>query len=116
MKVIDPPSNDKIVVDGITDSKTLHNALGFDFIPPCSILEEDVVCEGTKYAFEDVSMPTFLSKEDVINDCPPHEIIVETLHHEKMVVFGSQQMNLMLCQVVSYPPLKENDEYREKFL
>ena len=47
--------------------------------PPCINWEEDVICEDTKYIFEDISMPIFFSKEYVIDDIPPHEIIVETL-------------------------------------
>lgn len=46
----------------------------------------------------------------MINDTPSQEIIIETLHNEKMAMLGSQPMTLLLWQVVSYPHMKEYDE------
>lgn len=84
-------------------------------MPHFSNLKEDVVHEGTNHSFKNVSLPPFLcEEEDVINDTPSQEIIVEKLPRETMVMFGSQQMIHVLCQVLPYPPLKDNDEHKER--
>lgn len=61
---------------------------------PCFILNEDVVRKDTDHSLEVLSLPPILStKEDVINDISPQEIIIETLHHEMILMLGSQPMN-----------------------
>ena len=77
-------------------------------------LNEYVIHDDTKYACNDVHLPTFLSKEDVIDDIPSQEIFIETLYHETMVMSSSHPMTLVLCQVVPYPPFKENEKFKEK--
>ena len=48
------------------------------------------------------------------NDTPIHEIIIETLHFEMMVMLGSQLMTHVLCHIVPYPPLDEEHEHKFK--
>lgn len=67
-----------------------------DSLPPCANMEDDGICEDIEYAFKDVSPPKFLSKENVINDTPTHQIII-TLRHEIMVMSGSQPVTHVLC-------------------
>lgn len=87
--------------------------IGFWLSAPYFNLEQDVFCEGTNHFLNYISLPTFIFKEeDVIKGTPSHKIIVETLHPEMMVMSGSQPMTFVLCQVVSFPPLKENAWYR----
>ena len=69
--IIDPPAHVEDVVDDNTKLIKLHHTSSVDVVPPCINLKEDVVRQGTECAYEDVSRPTFLSKEDVINDIPP---------------------------------------------
>ena len=81
-------------------------------LAPCINLEEDVIREDTEYASKDIVPTTLFSKEDVIDDILPQEIIVDTLHHEMMVMSGSQPMTHVLCLVVSYPPIEGNDKFK----
>lgn len=78
-QVIDPPTNDETIVDDITYLVGLHHTLGFYGMSPYINLEEDVVHKGTSHFSEDFSLPSFIFKEDVINDTPSQEVIVETL-------------------------------------
>ena len=80
-QVDDTPTDDEIVVDDSIDSKGLHHASNDEDMPPCSILNEDVVHEDTNHSLEGFSLPAFLSKEEyVIDYIPPLEVIVKTLH------------------------------------
>lgn len=83
-------------------------------MPPHSILKEDVFHKTTTYSLEKFFLPPFLLGEDVINDTPSQEIILEILHHDIMVMSGSQPIPPMLFQVEPYPPLEENDEHNER--
>lgn len=106
--------DEETIIDGIIDLESLHHALGFNDISPCSNLREDVVYEGNDYSLENFSLPPFLLKEeDTINDTP-QEIIIESLHHETMVMSVYQPMTPVLCQLLPYPSLKENDEHKER--
>lgn len=59
-QVIDSPIDDETSVNDLVG---LHHTLGFDFMPPHSILEEDVVLEDIEHFLEDFSLPTFLFQE-----------------------------------------------------
>ena len=114
-QVIDTPAHDETGVYDTTYLESLHHASGFDDTPPYSNLKEVVFCEGTDHPLEIFSLPSFLMQEgDTIDDTPSQEIIVETLHHETMVMLSSQPMIPMLCQVVPYQILEENDEHKER--
>ena len=114
LQIIDPPTHVEEIVDDNAELTESHHTSGVDVLPPCINLEENVVCEGIEYDSKDVSPPTFLSKGDVVIDTPALEIIVDILCHETMVMSSSQPMTPMLCQVVPYPPLEENDELMVK--
>jgi hypothetical protein len=104
--------DDGSIVDGIIDSKNLPH--GVDVVKMSSYinLEEDVVHEGFDHSLQNFHLNPFpLMDEDVINDTSSQEIIFETLHCGTIVMSRSQPMTLVLCQVVPYPLLEENDEH-----
>jgi hypothetical protein len=80
-----------------------------------SIMKKGVVCKNTNHSLETFFLPPFLFKEeDVIDNTHPQQIIVETLHHKMMVMLGIQPLSPMLCQVVPYLHLEQNDEHKER--
>jgi hypothetical protein len=46
------------------------------------------------------------------NDIPAQEIIVETLILEMRLMSDSQPVTFVLFQLLSYPPLDEDDEHK----
>ena len=82
-------------------------------MPPSINLEDDVVHKAIDLCLIDFSIPTYIFEEDdIINGAPSQEVIVETLHHEMMVMSSYQPMTSMLCQVVPYPSLEDNDKHK----
>lgn len=81
-------------------------------VSPSISLEKDVVYEDFDHSLQNSFLPHFpLKVEDVINDDPSQEIIVETLCCEMMVMWGYQPMTPMLCEITHYPLLEESDEH-----
>ena len=75
-------------------------------MPLCFVLEENVVHKVIDCSLQNFLFPPFPRKEG--------DVIVETLRCESMAMSGSQPMNPMLCQVVPYPTLEENDGHKER--
>lgn len=60
--VNDTPVSNETIGDNVTYLKTLHHALYYEDMPPCSILKEEFVRKNTTHYLEGLSLPPFLSK------------------------------------------------------
>ena len=62
-QTFDPPSNDKNMVNNVTNLVGLHYTLGFYGVSTCDHMDEDVIHEDTDHSLEYLSILTSIFKE-----------------------------------------------------